>query len=313
MILKTAVLCLAAIAAAAGSECLRVDGDRIRGKDLKAFATGYEQLADAVVLGLTPAAGVRRMLTARELGKRDGSADGAICVERALREVRPEEIEAAMRKALERPQVEIEILDYSRVPLPAGVLEFTLAGLSRPPLLHSGGPVPWRGRVKLEGGRSIMLWARVRVSEQAQWIEAAETLHPGEAVRGEQLAVKSGRQFPLSKPGALTLAEITGRRPRRTIPAGQVLAGWMFQEPPLIQKDELVKVEVVSGAVSLRFEARAETAGRAQERILVLDAAKGQRLQARVTEQGKVVIDAKTHTGAALRGARVAGDSRRVD
>src|SRR5690349_19895768 len=111
---------LIAVTAATAAECVRVSGDHILGKDLKAFRAGYEQVADDAVLGLTPAAGVRRTLNARELSGVGGSEEGGVCVERALQELTPAEIEAAMRKALARPQVEITILDYSRTALPAG-------------------------------------------------------------------------------------------------------------------------------------------------------------------------------------------------
>src|SRR5579862_4664700 len=50
-----------------------------------------------------------------------------VCVERPVAPPDPERLLAAMRQQL--PAAKIEMLDYSRAPLPEGTLEFPLAGL----------------------------------------------------------------------------------------------------------------------------------------------------------------------------------------
>lgn len=285
------ILALVVRALAAG-ECAPVLGDRITGRDLKAAGAGFDSAADDALVGLAPAPGARRVFKVRELA-RFGAADSDVCFERLAQPVSPEALETALRAAFAGRDLQLEIVEYSRTALPSGTLEFRLSGLQRPPASHPDTPVVWRGRLRYDGNRSAPVWATVRLAEQRDWIEAAERLAPGQPVRDPQLAVKSGRQFPLGPISATNARDFIGRLPRRTIAAGTVLATSMFEEAPVVAKGETVSVEVASGGVSLRFEGRAESAGRANDRILILDPARGHRMKAKVTGIGKVLIDAK--------------------
>jgi flagella basal body P-ring formation protein FlgA len=154
--------------------------------------------------------------------------------------------------------------------------------------------------------RSVPVSVVVRISEQRRWIESAALLAAGKPVRETDLAVKSGLRFALSPSPPADPGQFAGRLPRRNIPSGATLVPSMFADA-LIARGETVSVEVSSGAVSLRFEGRAESGGRADDRILVLDPARGLRIKAKVVASGKVLVDAdQNRTHAAL---RAAGDS----
>jgi flagella basal body P-ring formation protein FlgA len=278
------------------ADCFPVAADRISGRDLKLASAEFKEVPDDAFVTFSPSPGMRRLLSARELG-RFGSAGREICFERSTQLISRDVIEAALRKAIAGQEVELEIVDYSRVALPAGTLEFTLTGLLRPPASNPAAPVLWRGRLLYEGGRSsAAVWASVRISHERQWVESVEKLVPGQAVKAEQVILKSGRQFPMGPMPGADLSAIIGRRPRHPIPAGQVLSPAMFDEAPVILKGDTVVVEVKSGDVLLRFEARAEADGKLNDSILVLDPRNNRRLKTKITDKGKVIIDAKPNS-----------------
>ncbi len=119
---------------------------------------------------------------------------------------------------------EIELLDFSRFPVPAGDIEFLL------PPAAGDKPVLCRGRVRYSANRSMPIWARVKLPAAAR----------ADVARGET-----------------------------------------------------VDVEVVSGAAQLRFQARAETAGKQGETVVLTNPANGRRFSGRVREKGKVIVDAE--------------------
>jgi flagellar basal body P-ring formation protein FlgA len=274
-------------------ECTPVSGDRIFGRDLKSAGLAGGILADDAPVALAPLPGLRRTVTRRELAKL-GIEAGDVCFERAVRALDPANIEAAMRSALNRPGVSIEITDYSRTAVPGGTIEFPLSGLSRPPESQPQAAVIWRGRIRYDGGRSAAVWASVHVSEMRTWLESRGPLTTAEIIREEQVQVRKGAQFPLTATGLADAAQVVGRKARRAIAPGQPLFANMFEEPPLVVRGDTIRASVASGAVVLAFDARAETSGRAGQHIVVIDPAKGQRFQAKVVEKGKVTVDIQT-------------------
>jgi flagella basal body P-ring formation protein FlgA len=97
--------------------------------------------------------------------------------------------------------------------------------------------------------------------------------------------------------------------PRRSIRAGDPVTANALEAPPAVARGDLVSVEVSSGAAQLKLTAKAESAGRPGDVILLRNPGNGQRFQARVSHPGKVTIDAKQTT--LLGGARPAGNRRR--
>src|SRR5206468_1346066 len=114
----------------------------------------------------------------------------------------------AMRVQL--PAARIEIVEPSRIPAPAGALEFPLSGL------RSG---YWFGHVNYGAGHRFVIWARVRVAVPVTRIVATADLKPGQPVDRAQLHSESLWGAPPAYPPA-SLQDIAGRVPRRTIAAG---------------------------------------------------------------------------------------------
>ncbi len=286
------LLALSPILTALAGECYPVVGDRILGSDLKAATHGFEALEDRRVVALAPAPGVRRVFTPADL-QSFGRPARELCFERSGEPIRKEAAAAAMQNAFDGRQVRIGIEEIQQGSLPTGTLEFPLTTLSRPPPNRPDAAVIWRGHLRLENGRSIPVWARVRVTEQREWVESAAPLVPGRAVEPGQVRTRVGEVFPLTAPLATDPNLFIGRSPRRSIAPGVLLNPAMFEEPFLILKGDTVDAMVASGAVSLRFDARAETSGRLNDSILIYDPAQSRRLKAQVAGKGKVVIHAR--------------------
>jgi flagella basal body P-ring formation protein FlgA len=317
--------------AALAATCIAIEGDRIRAADLAAAVPAFAALAPEETLGYAPAPGSRRMLSARELGRIAGRygialpAAPGLCVERAMERLTEERVLAALRTATGNPEARIELVEFSRYPVPRGDLEFTRAGYAavgqglalrqprKPPsgaespaqperLPHksdssrgavSALPVVWRGKLKYAGNRSVPVWARVRIAVSGTRLVAAEDLPAGRPIQASQLRMEAAELPLFSNPGLLSAEEAAGRAPRRTIRAGAPVPADILEAPHEIERGEMVSVEVTSGAAQLSLKAKAETAGRKGDLVMLRNPDSGRRFQGRVEGQGKVTIDAK--------------------
>lgn len=219
-----------------------------------------------------------------------------------------DQIAAAMKAAL-NPNVAVEILDWSKFVPAAGRLEFTIASLPHPPADRPNSPLTWRGRLYPDHGSSASVWATVRLTETRTWLVSAGAISARVPIEPAQIESKTGPRFPLGPQPLSDISDIAGRVARRSIPAGRVLFPEMFEDPPAVARGDAVRVEVLSGAIRLAFDARAETGGRPGDSILVWDPASQKRLKAKVNAKGKVTIEAlKTTPGT----ANTAGGSLRT-
>ena len=269
--------------------CQIVEGDKILGKDLAAANPVFAKLDPEMVIGPAPLAGVRRVWHAEEsvrLARLNNIAAeapfGELCFERATGQLTAEALLPVLRSALAIEGAQIEILDFSRYGVPRGNLEFTRDGLTPAGL--------WRGRVTYAEGRSVSVWARVRVTSEQTWVEAVEPLAPGKIVDAAQLVVRKGQRFPFGAAPLDSVETVVGKKLTRTVHAGEPIFAFMLIAPYEIERGDKVTVEVSSGEAKLGFEATAETAGRAGGSVLIRNPENGRRFQARVEGKGKVSI-----------------------
>jgi flagella basal body P-ring formation protein FlgA len=299
--------------------CVRIEGDRITAKDLAQAAAAFAAVPADAVIGYGPAPGLRRNFSAGELSRiahRLGATEEiveGVCVERASEILTEARLLTAIRSALPRADFEIEILDFSRYPVPPGELEFTLAGLPRPPATAPDAPVIWRGRVKYGDRRTVTVWASVRISSEGSWVEAAQPIGANEEIRASQLIVRSGRMYGLDARLITDPNELIGRRLAHSVRAGQRITANMIGARREVEPGDLVQASVVSGAAALKFEARAESGGRTGQRVFVKTPDGGRRISAQVIAKGKVQLNVDKKDSAAARGSadRVAGDDAR--
>lgn len=280
---------------AAPAGCIAIEGERLLASDLAAAVPAFAALPAGTVLGWAPAPGARRLFGAEEIARlaaRHGlkldASPRALCIERAMTPLTAERLLEAMRRALGRADARIELVDYSRRAVPHGELEFDRAHLAAP----AAGIALWRGRLRYDAGRSLPVWARVRITAPGRRVVATENLGPGRPVQPAQVRLEEGEWFPFGEAPLTSVEEAVGRLPRRWIPAGSVLYARLLAAPREVERGQEILVEVSSGGAQLRFRARAETGGRNGDTIVVRNPANGRRVAARVEGPGKAVVNA---------------------
>jgi len=282
------------LAAFALTACLAVmpGHDQILAGDLAAALPEWTAVPADTPLALAPAPGVQRILRAPELRllaerwKLPASSDREICVTRPAAVILPERLLQAMQQSL--PGAQIEVLEFSRMPAPAGDLVFPLAGLRQTP---SGGY--WNGYVSYAGKLRFTVWARVKVRVTALRVTASQALPAGVPVDSSQLRVETREEIP--SPGFAAAAdEIVGRVPRRPIAAGTALRPEWFEAPKAVLRGDTVQVEVTQGAAYLKLEGIAEASGVVGDTISVQNPTSHQRFPARIAARGKVVVNKGT-------------------
>ncbi|MGA3039995.1 MAG: flagellar basal body P-ring formation chaperone FlgA [Bryobacteraceae bacterium] len=287
------LLLLAALAPAL-AQCLPVSGERILAGDMARAVPVFAGMPPELALGYAPAAGARRTYGAAELARlarRYGLAvepGVEVCFMRPFETLTPERVDTALRAAL--PAAQIDVMEFSRQPVPAGELRFPVSALQAAP---AGSPWLWHGVVSASGRDDFPVWAKVRIQVSAMRVTATEALAPGRPIERAQL-----REDPYKgPPGLPDLAQVVGWVPRRPIPAGTAIERQWLEAPSEVERGERVRVEVQSGRARVILEGQAQSSGRRGEIIGVRNPANGKILRARVADRGRAVVDTDRDAG----------------
>lgn len=285
-----------AVPALAGS-CQAVEGASIRARDFAPQIPAFLALPAESEIAAAPFAGAQRIVSTPELQqlarKLNLTLDGvppAACFEQATASLTAGELLPVLKEALathdsrndSAKELNIEILEFTNTPQPHGRLQFTRGGLEPSGL--------WHGRVIYAPGRSVSIWAKVHVTQESTWVEAAELLPAGRLIRADQLILQTGLRSPLDEAPAASLESVVGKKPLRTLAPGTAIRLPWLIEPPQVERGDKVGVEVSSGGALLQFEAEAENPGHVGDLIFLRNPENGRRFQARVTGKGKVAI-----------------------
>ncbi len=275
--------------------CVAVEGDRIRAADLAAVVPAFAAMPPDTELGYSPAPGVRRVFHAaelRRLASRQSAPAGEmpdVCVERPTAPLASDVLWAALSAAVGDPAARIEILDWSRYPVPRGALEFHRAGV----FVETTGPdapVLWKGLVNYGDRGRFSIWVRARVEVATPQVTAREALPAGRPIQPGQLKLETAALSPFGPQPAHTLAEVVGCLPRRPVPAGSPVFLNGLEIPPEIHSGDPVTVRVTSGRARLMLDAVAGADGRRGDLIPVRNPASGRTFRARVDGPGQVAI-----------------------
>jgi len=293
MLLILLVACVPAGAQAGGAgptPCLPVTGERILAGDLARAVPAFAGMAPELVLGDAPAPGARHTYSAEELARLARRYGLAVepgmeaCFMRPVETLTRERIAAALHAAL--PAARIDVVEFSRQPIPPGELRFPVSGLRTDQAASS--PLMWHGVVSASGHGDFPVWAKVRIVVSGTRVTATEALVPGRAIERSQL-----REDPYEgPPGLPDLSQIVGRAPRRPIPAGTAIERQWLDAPSDVLRGELVRVEIRSGRALVILEGQAESSGKRGEVIGIRNPANGKILRATVADRGCVVLSA---------------------
>jgi flagella basal body P-ring formation protein FlgA len=279
--------------------CVPLEGDRLLGRHLAAAIPAFSPMDPDAVVALAPAPGIERHFFASELGRiasRSGIATppggfAAVCFARQAAVLTREAVGAALTAALEGTGAEWDLIDYYRIAVPPGRLEFVASGLGLPPGGSVRVPVIWRGRLRYSETRSLPVWAKVRVWAKRERVIAAQALAAGTGIEARHLRVETVEEPPFAPKGAEKPAGIEGKILRRAVPEGEAIRARDLGEAPDVRRGEEVQVEARSGTALLKFRARAESPGRTGDSILVLNPENRRRFRAVVNGKGSVVVD----------------------
>lgn len=278
----------AAILAAAACLALGPDRDEILLRDVASAFAPAETLPVDSVIALAPAPGVQRRFTVAELRRISlrftlPEPEREVCVERRSAPLEPVRIIETMRAQF--PGARIELIDFSRYPVPDGGLEFPRSEL------HAASPAAmWRGFVRYGRTHRAAVWARVRISIVARRIVAARDLRPGQPIDGSSLELETREELPSAEPFATAIEDVAGKIPRRPIRAGTPIRSTWLDRPKAVVRGQTVRVEAREGGAVLQFAGQAQSSGSIGETILVLNTISKKRFAARVEGQGKAVV-----------------------
>jgi flagella basal body P-ring formation protein FlgA len=148
----------------------------------------------------------------------------------------------------------------------------------------------WNGYASYDGGR-FPVWARVRIRVRISRVVAVRDLKPGETIEAASVRLEESEGFPRRSGAAASLEGIVGRVPRHLIAAAAEVTQQAVEEPHLVEKGDVVAVEVHCGAAVLKLEGSAETPGRGGDTISVRNLETGKPFRGRVQQKGLVLVD----------------------
>jgi flagella basal body P-ring formation protein FlgA len=274
------------LAALALAGCLAVDpaADQILLADLASAFPVSAVLPNQTVIGFAPAPGVERRFETAELRRIAARFDlpdpeREVCVARPAAPLNRDRIFEALRAAL--PDARIELLDYSRYPVPEGPLEFVPAGL------HGA---MWTGAVRYGGRHRASVWARVQVTVTATRVIATRNLPAAARIDAADLRVERRDEFPIAEPMPSDLGAVAGMVPRRSIRAGEAIRSSWLGLAKAVARGDTVDVEVRAGGALLRLPGQALASGAVGQTILIKNTESNRRFPARIEAPGKVAI-----------------------
>jgi flagella basal body P-ring formation protein FlgA len=289
-------MALAALAAAGApasrasqQACLPVSGDRIMAGDMARAVPAFAGMAPELALGFAPAPGSRRTYGAAELARLARRYGLAVepgmeaCFVRPVEALTRGRVAAALGAAL--PAARIEVVEFSRQPVPPGELRFPVSGLQAP---GTGSVLLWRGAVCAAGQDDFPVWAKVRVQVSGKRAVATEALAPGRPIGRGQVREESYE----GPPGLPNLSETVGWVARRPIPAGAAIERKWLDAPADVVRGERVRLEIRSGGAWVILDGQAQSSGRRGEVIGIRNPANGKILRATVADRGRAVIAA---------------------
>jgi hypothetical protein len=227
-----------------------------------------------------------------------------VCVERERVTLTKKDVEQAIRSSLPGPDIKLIVERFSQNPLPGGRAVFPLVGARRPSPIHPDAPFLWQGRWVAIGHDAnsdpvagIPIWASVRAYRVSRQVRLRTSAPAGSQLREEQLEMAVAIRSALEEDPNLPPEHYVGRVLKRFCSIGTPLNDQLTETVPVIRKDAVVPVEIVSGDLRLKLRARAETDGWSGQTIPFLIPAGHRRFRAQVQSSGTAVLGMSSNEG----------------
>ncbi len=305
------MIVILSLAAAGAIDCQVVTADIIRMKDLAAVEPVFSRIDPEVEVGYSPLPGAVHTFTAAQIARLaktyslDETEYRTVCFQRAMRDLDPGELHEAMDQVLGIPGASIEVIDFSRYPVPVGDLAFPRSGLALT-LSPDAGPLLWKGYVVYGSGRHFNIWARVKVHARLNRVVATDNLVTSVPVRADQVRLEILDGVPDALAPAQSLDQVVGKLILRPVQRGATVSLDDISSSLTVHRGDKVEVDFESSGMHLRFEAAAESDGRYGERIRLRNLQSNNIFEAEVSgkDQARVALNQdSSSSGTAMRAA----------
>jgi|SRR5580704_15934664 flagella basal body P-ring formation protein FlgA len=285
-------------------QCAVLQHERIYAREVALLIPEFAALPGDLTVGYAPDPGERRILTramlaavARSYGLQLESGRD-LCFELHSRELRPEEIRAAMLEEFQRDAqtcgigdgIEAEVLEWGPERVPDGQITFPSGCSQLLPNRGSRDQVLWRGYVSYGTNRRLAIWARTRITINITRVEAVSDIVAGTPIRQDQVRVASAQASFLDDRQARGLEEVVGYASRKPVRAGTALGRSELYRLPEVGRGDTVQVRVTAGATRLALEGRAESAGSIGAMVWIKNPTSGKSFRAKVVGKGLVAV-----------------------
>jgi flagella basal body P-ring formation protein FlgA len=299
------------LAAASAIDCHVVAADVIRMRDLAAVESAFAEVDPDVLVGYSPLPGAVHVLTPAQISRLaktyslDERAYRSVCFQRAMRELDQKEVKDLLDRALSIPAARIELLDFSRYPVPVGDLVFPRSGLALR-LAPGTEPLLWKGYVVYGSSRHFSVWVRVKINARLNRVIATDNLVTSKPVRADQVRIEMLDGVPDALAPAQSLDEVVGKLLLRPVRSGATVSLDDVSTALTVRRGDKVDVDFFSPGMRLSFVAAAEMDGRYGDHIRLRNLQSNNIFEAEVSgkDQARVVLnDEMDRSGAALRTA----------
>ncbi len=291
-----------------GSGCVVIHGAEIRPRDLAASVTAFQGVENPdAVLAPAPQLGVRKTVNVALLNdwlsksnpqkavnqkssRPQEEVPAAFCVEQERTVLSKAIVEQSIRDLLPKVDIVLIVEKYSQIFLPRGRLSFALSGATQPSAAHPDAPLLWRGLWFSDQGGTTPVWASVRAFRFLPEVRLKVSLPAGSRLNETQLETVLAVRSAFTERGDEIPEQYAGKLLKRFCAKGSALSARVVESPPIIRKGDVVPVKIVSGDLSLKLTARAETDGWSGQVIPFVIPAGHRRFRAQVQREGFALL-----------------------
>lgn len=286
------ILFLLLAASTAANTCVSIEHDRILGRDLALAAPALQGLAADSDWGPAPLPGSTRVFPIRELKRIaavahiQGDFPNDACFGWRTAPLSPDELKAAMRKALAPRAVKVDLLEQSLWPAPKGEISFPASSLN----LSANGIVLWHGYVNYAGARRFDIWARARITVTENHLVTVDKISAGRPLSLIQVRSEP-YDGPLTREDPITATQdAIGMIAKFDLAPGTLLTRRVLDLPHDVERGDTLTVIAETGHARVEAQCIADECGRAGDIIPVHNARSGRHFRALLQAKGKAVL-----------------------